>query len=82
MKRNPNATLYPVVGINIRNEDEDIVVLIDTGKELVEVIRERGRFYIHSGSMNHTVTATGINDAVHAREEYAPPAKQTRIKYT
>lgn len=74
--------LYSVCGINVRNEDEDIVVLIDTGTELVEVIRERGRFYIHSGSMDHTITADGINDAVHSLGEYVPPAKQTRIKYT
>lgn len=43
-----------VAGITILNEGQDIVVLVDTGQELIEVIRERGRFNIDSGTMDHS----------------------------
>lgn len=73
---------YPIAGITVLNEGQDIVVLVDTGRELVEVIREYGRFNLESGIMDHRITAGLIHDAIFSEGEYVQPRKQTRIKYS
>jgi len=62
-------TLIAIAGIKIRNDEDDIVVLVYTGAEFVEVIREQGKFGIQVGTMDHTITAEGIHDALRTKHK-------------
>jgi hypothetical protein len=69
--------MIAVADITLRNDDDDIVVLVDPGDgEPVEVIRERGKFGVQAGSMDHTISSLGINDVLigrmHEEKDFEP----------
>lgn len=52
-----------IEGICLRNEGNDVVVYVMNGcNEWVEVIREVGKFDTQHGTMDHAITALGIED--------------------
>lgn len=75
----PSKELIAIGGINIRNEGEDLIVMVDTGTELVEVLRVHECWNPACRTVDDTITSLEIEDAILGREEFA--SGQTRIKY-
>ncbi len=70
--------------IILQNDKRDIIVLVDTGTELVEVIREINVLNYKERTIDHAVYPLGIEDAIEQRGEFEQSGtgrKQVRVKY-